>query len=89
MDEFLILGISLSTIANLLVALGTILLAYYTYKSVRASEEQVKLARNTIEKPRILEKIHNVLNGIGNEMELELRAIKESDLIWLIPNFLD
>ena len=84
MDEFSILGISLSTIANLLVALGTILLAYYTYKSVRASEEQVKLTRNTIEKPRILEKIQNVLNGIGNEMELELRAIKESDLIWLI-----
>jgi hypothetical protein len=83
-DEFSILGISLSTIANLLVALGTILLAYYTYKSVKASEEQVKLAKNTIEKPRILEKIHNVLNGIGNEMDLELRAIQQSDLIWLI-----
>lgn len=83
-EEFSLFGISLSTIANLLVAFGTILLAIYTYKSVKASEEQVKLARNSIEKPRILEKIHNVLNGIGGEMEQELQAILQNDPIWLV-----
>jgi hypothetical protein len=84
MAEPEIVGIGISTIANIGVALGTGLLAYYTYKSVKASEEQVKLARNTIEKPRILEKIHTVLNGIGNEVEQEQRTITQSDLIWLI-----
>lgn len=77
-------GIGISTIANLGVAVGTGLLAYYTYKSVKASEEQVVLARNSIEKPRILEKIHNTLNGIKNEMKIELRAIQQTDMVWLI-----
>jgi len=57
-------------------------LAYYTYKSVRASEEQVKLARNTIEKPRILEKIHETLNGIKGEMLQDLRNIQRVEIIW-------
>ena len=77
-------GIGISTIANLGVAIGTGLLAYFTYKSVKTSEEQVKLTRNTIEKPRILEKIHHALNTIQNEMGGELRAIGETDLVWLI-----
>jgi hypothetical protein len=76
-------GIGISTIANLGVAIGTGLLAYYTYKSVKTSEEQVKLARNSIEKPRILEKIHNALNSIKNEMDVELGAIDDTDLVWL------
>lgn len=82
MAEPEIFGIGISTIANLGVAIGTIALAYYTYKSVRASEEQVKFARNTIEKPRILEKIHGSLNVIKNEMELDLRTIQKMDVIW-------
>jgi hypothetical protein len=84
MAEIEFWGIGISTIANLGVAIGTGLLAYYTYKSVKASEEQVILARNSIEKPRILEKIHNTLNGIKNEMEIELRAIQQTDMVWLI-----
>ena len=75
MAEPELFGIGISTIANMGVAIGTGLLAYYTYRAVKTSEDQVKLTRNAIEKPRILEKIHNVLNWIGNEMEQELRAI--------------
>ena len=82
MAEPELFGIGISTIANLGVALGTGALAYYTYKSVRASEEQVKLARHTIEKPRILEKIHETLNGIKSEMLLDLRTIQRMDIIW-------
>jgi hypothetical protein len=82
MAEPELFGIGISTVANFGVALGTVLLAYFTYKSVKASEEQVKLARNTIEKPRILEKIRETLNGIKSEMVLDLRTIQTMDIIW-------
>jgi hypothetical protein len=53
MAEPELFGIGISTIANLGVAFGTGLLAYYSYKSVKASEEQIKLTKNTIEKPSV------------------------------------
>lgn len=84
MAEPELFGIGISTVANFGVALGTVLLAYFTYKSVKASEEQVKLARNTIEKPRILEKIQKTLNGIKNEMQLDLREIQRMEAIWCL-----
>lgn len=84
MAEPELFGIGISIIANLGVAAGTLALAIFTYKSVKVSEEQVKFARNSIEKPRIIEKIHNVLNRIGGEMEVELLAIQQADTIWLI-----
>ena len=84
MAEPELFGVGISTVANFGVALGTVLLAYFTYKSVKASEEQVKLARNTIEKPRILEKIQKTLNGIKNEMQLDIREIQRMEAIWCL-----
>ena len=58
MSELLLLGIEISTWANIGVALGTILLAIFTYKSVKASAKQTELSIKMIEKPRILEQMN-------------------------------
>jgi hypothetical protein len=86
MAEPELLGISILIWANVAVALGTIILAFFTYKSVKVSEKQMELSRKRIEKPRILEKIHNILNNIESELEGERREIEKHNIRWSKEN---
>lgn len=86
MDEIGFFGVSITTIASLGVAIGTGLLAYFTYKSVKASQEQLEISRISIEKPRVVENIQNTLNAIQSELASELTAIDNNDLVWDVPN---
>lgn len=81
--EFSIFGISLSTIANLLVALGTILLAIYTCKSVKTSERQLKILQRDQEKPQARDLIRGILYDVNIELTHEIKAITNSDIIWI------
>jgi hypothetical protein len=86
MSEPELLGIGILIWANIAVALGTIILAFFTYKSVKVSETQMELSRKLIEKPRILEKIHNILNNIESELEGERREIEKRSIRWSKEN---
>ncbi|MEN6294248.1 MAG: hypothetical protein ABFD07_19825, partial [Methanobacterium sp.] len=83
MEEYYLFGITLSTIANLLVAFGTILLAIYTYKSVKTSEKQLEILQREKEKPQALEQIP-ILNEIQDDLNREIWAILHSDVFWIV-----
>ncbi|MEI7942248.1 MAG: hypothetical protein WCH76_03655 [Candidatus Riflemargulisbacteria bacterium] len=85
--EFSIFGISLSTIANLLVALGTILLAIYTCKSVKTSERQLKILQRDQEKPQARDLIRGILYDVNIDLTQEIKAITNSDIIWIKPDY--
>lgn len=86
MAEPELFGIGISIFASLGVAIGTIILAFFTYKSVKISEKQMELSRKMIEKPRILEKIHSVLNSLETELEVELAEIDRNNIKWTRNN---
>jgi hypothetical protein len=46
------------------------------------SEKQMELSTKKIEKPRVLEQIHDVLNRIEGELETELGEIKKLNIKW-------
>ncbi|ADN36399.1 hypothetical protein Mpet_1646 [Methanolacinia petrolearia DSM 11571] len=80
--------IGISTWANIGVALATVILAlctavmaFFTYKSVKASTKQTELSIKMIEKPRILEQINN-LNILEDELNREIIKIEKQDLNW-------
>jgi hypothetical protein len=82
MPEPELFEIGISIWASLCVAFGTILLAIFTYKSVKVSEKQMELSRRMVEKPRILEKIHSILNNIYFELEIEIAEIERKNIRW-------
>jgi len=82
-EEYSLYGISLGTIANLLVAFGTILLAVYTYKSVKTSEKQLEILQREKEKPQALEQIP-ILNEIQDDLNREVGVILFSDVLWIV-----
>jgi len=86
MAEPELFGIGISIFASIGVAIGTIILAFFTYKSVKISEKQMELSRKMIEKPRILEKIHSVLNSLETELEAELAEIDRNNIKWTRNN---
>jgi hypothetical protein len=82
MPEPELFGIGISIWASIGVAVGTILLAFFTYKSVKVSEKQIELSRKMVEKPRILEKINKTLNSLKTELESELIDIENTNIKW-------
>jgi len=86
MPEPELFGFGISVLANIAVAFGTILLAIFTYRSVKVSEKQMEFSRITIEKPRVLEKIQNVLNIIESELLAEREEISKHNLKWSHTN---
>ncbi len=86
MAEPELFGIGISIFASIGVAIGTIILAFFTYKSVKISEKQMELSRKMSEKPRILEKIHSVLNSLETELEAELAEIDRNNIKWTRNN---
>lgn len=85
-DDFSIYGIPASLFFSL-VSLGISFLAvYFSFRQAKISHDQFELELRKVEKPRVLEKIQNALNGIKNEMEQELYAIKKKEMVWVIEN---
>jgi hypothetical protein len=82
MAEPVLWGIGISTWASIGVTIGTIILAIFTYLSVKVSEKQMELTRKMIEKPRILEKIHSHLNIIEDELQGEIDEIERNNIKW-------
>lgn len=83
-DDFPIQGISVSILISLASIAIAVIAVYYTCKQAKISHNQFELELKKVEKPRILEIIHNPLNTILHEMENELREIGETDLLWFI-----
>jgi len=77
MVDFQIIAI----VVNLAVAFGTILLAYYTYRSVKASERQVEMARKSIEKPRIIENINDIIEKVQSDVTGDIDCIQKNELV--------
>lgn len=85
-DDFSIYGISASILISILSA-GTALFAvYFTFKQVKISNNQFELELKKIEKPRVVENIQNTINSIEQELNLELKAINNNDVFWVVPN---
>lgn len=82
MDDWGVLGLSIGTIANLAVAGATLVLVIYTYKSVKASEEQVTMNQKEKERPIVLEFINSVSNHIQEEIYNEIRIIEQNAVYW-------
>jgi hypothetical protein len=86
MAEPEIFSVGVSTIANIGVAIGTGILAYFTYKSVKASETQVEISKKMVDGPLILENIQTIINPLQSELKNEIEAIESKELAWIIPN---
>jgi hypothetical protein len=76
----------IAIVVNLAVAFGTILLAYFTYRSVKASEQQVEIARKSIEKPRILENINDIIENVQSDVAGDINCIQKNELVWFVSN---
>lgn len=76
----------IAIVVNLAVAFGTILLAYFTYRSVKASEQQVEMARKSIEKPRILENITDIIEKVQSDVIGDINCIQKNELVWFVSN---
>jgi hypothetical protein len=85
-DDFSIYGISASLFFSLVSLVISILAVYFSFRQAKISRDQFELELRKVEKPRILEKIQSELNGIKNELEQELHAIKKKNLVWFQGN---
>jgi len=86
LDDFSIYGISASLLISLISIAIALFAVYFTYKQAKISHNQFELELKKVENPRILEILHNPLNTILHEMDIELRAIGEADLLWFVGN---
>lgn len=82
MTESNILGIEFNTLVNLGVAIGTLLLAYFTYNSVKTSKIQLDLLKKQAERPRVLEILQNTLIPLQSELEGESGLCKRRGMVW-------
>lgn len=80
MEEISLFGIAISTFANLLVAVATFLMVYYTYVAVTTSQKQFLIFQREKEKPQVSDQIQNVFNVIQSDIRRELDAIYHSAL---------
>jgi hypothetical protein len=79
-DELSFFSISIGTYVNILVAVGTLLMAYCTYVAVKTSQKQFLILRREKEKPLAFDQIQNVFNVIQNDIARELDAIRRVSL---------
>jgi hypothetical protein len=99
MADILIFGVDSSIITictELAVALTTVILAYFTYQSVKISritldslKDEVDLAKKDfenkqteLEKPQIVDQLREVINPLYEKIDLEINQIDEKSLLW-------
>lgn len=85
-EDFSIYGISISILISLASIAIALLAVYFTYKQAKISHNQFELELKKVEKPRVIENIQNTINSIEQELNLELRAINNIDVFWVVPN---
>lgn len=80
-------GLDLSTIANIFVAIGTMILAIVTFFSVKASEKQVEILNNTFllsqkhfSKDLILDHMKTLFHPLNFEIEREILFVQKKDI---------
>jgi hypothetical protein len=76
------LGIGISTIANIGVAIGTGLLALITYMAVRVSQNQAILNQKEKERPTVHEFINTHLNPILDDLSNDMQIIERNEINW-------
>ena len=84
MEEFSLFGITINTSVNIFVAVGTILMAYFTYISVKTSQKQFQIFQREKEKPQAFDQIQNVFNVIQEDLNLEIYAINHTSITFAL-----
>lgn len=82
MDEISFLGITISTFVNFFVAVGTILMAYFTYIAVRTSQKQFLIFQREKERPQAFDQVQTVFNVIQQDLQRELDVIDRSAIVF-------
>ena len=85
-EDFSIYGISASILISLAGTAIALFAVYFTYKQTKVSYNQFELELKKIEKPRVVENIQNTINSIEHELNLELKAIDNIDVFWIVQN---
>jgi len=73
---------TISTFVNIFVAVGTILMACFTYIAVKTSQKQFLIFQREKERPQAFDQIQTVFNVIQQDLQRELDVIDRSAIVF-------
>jgi len=78
----LVTSLEANVLAEICVAFATLILSCFTYRSVIASENQVKMSQLEKQRPMVLEFINKHLNQINQDLLGESKVIDQNVIYW-------